>query len=200
MKQIVFIHGGMTFKRRSDYLDHLKEKELSIEPRKKWHGEYLRKRLKDFQIIKPDMPCKENARYAEWKIYFERFLPFMNHGVILIGSSLGSIFLARYLSRNMFPKRISSLYLLGAPFDDTLPTEDLAGGFRLPKDISGIMQANKVTFLYSKDDDIVPVSHAEKYRKKLPNAEYVIFESKNGHFRIDKFPEIIRMIRKNKNY
>ena len=46
--------------------------------------------------------------------------------------------------------------------------------------------------MFSKDDDVVPVSHAEKYRKKLKNAHIVIYKSKNGHFGIAKFPEIIR--------
>ena len=49
--------------------------------------------------------------------------------------------------------------------------------------------------MFSKDDDVVPVSHAEKYRKKLSKAHIVIYKSKNGHFNISKFPEIVRMIK-----
>ena len=49
--------------------------------------------------------------------------------------------------------------------------------------------------MFSKDDDAVPVSHAEKFRKKLKNADIIIFKSKNGHFKVSKFPEIIRMIK-----
>ncbi len=49
--------------------------------------------------------------------------------------------------------------------------------------------------MFSKDDDVVPVSHAEKYRNKLPNAKIAIYKSKNGHFKISKFPEIVGMIK-----
>lgn len=49
--------------------------------------------------------------------------------------------------------------------------------------------------MFSKDDDCVPVNHAEKYREKLPNANIVIYESKNGHFNIEEFPEIIESIK-----
>ena len=49
--------------------------------------------------------------------------------------------------------------------------------------------------LFSKDDDAVPVSHAEKYRKKLKNGKIIIYKSKSGHFKISKFPEIVRMIK-----
>ena len=49
--------------------------------------------------------------------------------------------------------------------------------------------------MFSKDDDVVSVSHAEKYRKKLKNANIEIFKSKNGHFKISEFPEIVKMIK-----
>ena len=50
--------------------------------------------------------------------------------------------------------------------------------------------------MFSKDDDAVPVSHAGKYQKKLNRAKFVIYESKNGHFQIPKFPEIVKMIKR----
>ena len=37
--------------------------------------------------------------------------------------------------------------------------------------------------------------HAEKYAKKLKRAHIVIYKSKNGHFNISKFPEIVRIIK-----
>ena len=43
---------------------------------------------------------------------------------------------------------------------------------------------------------VVPVAHAEKYRRKLPNAHIVIYKSKGGHFQIEKFPEIVAMIKR----
>ena len=49
--------------------------------------------------------------------------------------------------------------------------------------------------MFSEDDESVPIAHAEKFRKKLKNAKFIIFKSKNGHFRISKFPEIIKMIK-----
>ena len=49
--------------------------------------------------------------------------------------------------------------------------------------------------MFSTDDNCVPVSHAEKYGKKLKNAKIIIYKSKNGHFKITKFPEIVKMIK-----
>ena len=194
---ILIIHGGMTFKNKKDYLHFLKTRKISIEPKIRWSNNYLTKKLgKNFEIIKPRMPLQDNAKYNDWKIYFERYFPYLRNNIILIGSSLGGIFLAKYLSENKFPKKILSTYLICPPFDNTLPGEDLVGGFKLKSDLSLIEKNSKnLNLLFSKDDDVVPVSHAEKYRKKLKNANIIIYKSKNGHFKILKFPEIIKMIK-----
>jgi len=196
--QLFFIHGGETFKSKKDYLEFLKTRKISIKPRIKWHKEYLGKKLgKSVEIIRPRMPLKDNAKYEDWKIHFERHFPFLKNNLILIGGSLGGIFLAKYLSEHEFPKKILSVYLVAPPFDNTLPGEDLVGGFRLKNDLSKIQKnCEKLTLFFSKDDNVVPVAHAEKFRKNLPNAKIKIFKSKNGHFNISKFPEIVRMIKK----
>jgi uncharacterized protein len=197
-KQILFIHGGTTFKSKEDYIDFLKNRKISIKEKIKWSDKYFNKNLsKDFDIIKPKMPLKENAKYEEWKIHFERYFPFLNDNIILIGSSLGGIFLAKYLSENKFPKKILSIYLIAPPFDNTLPSEDLVGGFELQSNLSLIEKNSENLYLmFSKDDNVVSISHARKYGKKLKNANIIIYESKNGHFKISEFPEIINMIKK----
>ena len=187
----------MTFKKNKDYLHYLKTRKVSLEKRVSWAGDYLEKKLgKNFLIIRPRMPMQDNAKYKDWRINFERYIPYLKNNAILIGNSLGGIFLAKYLSENKFPKKILSTYLVCPPFDDTCFEEDLVGGFKLKSDLSLIEKNSKnLTLLFSKDDDDVPVSHAEKYRRKLKNAKIVIYKSKNGHFNVSKFPEIIRMIK-----
>lgn len=196
--QVFLVHGGMTFENRKDYLYYLKTREVSLEKYKIWTGEYLDKKLgKSFQIIRPRMPLQDDAKYGDWKIAFERYFPYFKNEVILLGWSLGGIFLAKYLSEHKFPKKILSVYLVCPPYDDTLGDEDLAGGFWLKKDLSLIEKnAKNVYLLFSKDDKCVPPVHAEKYRKKLKNAKIIIYKSKNGHFRIANFPEIVKMIKK----
>jgi uncharacterized protein len=195
--QILIIHGGMTFRSRKDYLHFLKTRKISIEGKVYWTDEYLKKNLgKGFEIIKPRMPLQDNAKYEEWKIHFERFIPHLRDNVILMGLSLGGIFLAKYLSENRFPRKILSTYLVCPPYE-SLPTEDLVGGFRIKSDLSLIEKNSRnLNMLFSRDDDIVPVSHAEKYGKKLPGAKIIIYESKNGHFVITEFPEIVHMIKR----
>ena len=196
--QILMIHGGMTFKSKKDYIHYLTNKSITLHKKEKRHGEYLTKKLDKYcDIIRPRMPLEDNARYNERKIYFERYIPLLQDNCILIGRSLGGIFLAKYLSENKFPKKILSVYLVCPPFDNTSPTEDLVWGFRLGFDLS-LLERNckNLSLLFSADDEAVPVSHAEKYRKKLPHATISIYDDKNGHFMVSEFPEIIDMIKK----
>lgn len=197
-RQIILIHGGTTLKNEKAYLHFLKTRKISIEKKVRWAGAYLDKKLgRDFEIIRPQMPLQDNAKYRDWKIHFERHFPFLRNNIILIGNSLGGIFLAKYLSENKFPKKILATYLVCPPFDNTCPEEDLVGGFKLKSNLSLLEKNSKnLTLLFSRDDDSVPVSHAEKYRKKLKSAKIIIYESKGGHFRIAEFPEIVADIKK----
>lgn len=195
--QIFIIHGGMTFKNKKDYTDWLKTRIVSIKKKTTWSDKYLEKKLgKDFDIIRPRMPLQDDAKYKDWKIFFERHFPYFRNNIILIGTSLGGIFLAKYLSENKFPKKIKAVFMICPPYDNTIHGEDLAGGFKLGRDLSLIENNSKKTYLlFSKDDPTVPFSHADKYRKKLNNSKIIVYENKNGHFRISEFPEIVKIIK-----
>jgi predicted alpha/beta hydrolase family esterase len=195
--QLFLIHGGMTFKSREDYLDYLVTRKISIEKKVRWAEGYLDGELgRKVEIIRPSMPLSENAKYGDWKIHFERHFPKLRKNIILVGSSLGGIFLAKYLSENKFPRRILSTYLICPPFDNSLPDEDLVGGFKLGKDLSLLEKQSKNLYLmFSKDDPVVPLSQVDKYKKKLEKAEIIIYKSKNGHFKIKKFPEFVRLVK-----
>jgi predicted alpha/beta hydrolase family esterase len=195
--QILFIHGGMTFKNKKDYLEFLKLREVSMGKKVKWSDDYLDKKLgKNFEITRPRMPLQDNAKYEEWKIHFERYIPHLQNGTILIGNSLGGIFLAQYLSENELPKKLGGVFLVCPPFDGSLSSEDLVGGFRLQSDLSLLAKSTKNLYLlFSANDDVVPVEHAHKYKDKLPNANIIIYKDKNGHFQVPEFPEIVKLIK-----
>jgi len=196
--QVFVVHGGTTFETKGDYLCYLNNRNISVEERVRWNDSYLKEELgNDFEVINPCMPLMENAKYEVWKIHFERHFLELNDNIILIGKSLGGTFLAKYLSENKFPKKILSVYLVAPPYDNSLPGEDLAGGFELGEDLSLIEKnCNNLNLFFSKDDFTVPLVHSEKYKEKLGNASIIIYESKNGHFKISEFPEIVEMIKK----
>lgn len=195
--QIMMIHGGTTFTKEEDYLKHLINKKVSLDNKDSWQDHLVKELEDEFLIIRPRMPLKENARYKDWKIIFEKYVPLLREGVTFIGVSLGGIFLAKWLSENRFLKKIKSVYLVAPPFDNSLPGEELVGGFCLRDDLS-LFEKNcqDINLLFSRKDDCVPVAHSEKYKERLPNAKIHIYDDIEGHFFIPEFPEIINMIRR----
>ncbi|MEK7137981.1 MAG: alpha/beta hydrolase [Patescibacteria group bacterium] len=195
--QVLRVHGGMTFKNDKNYLHYLRTKKISTKKKISWKGDYLEKSLgKKFEVIAPQMPLSDNAKYRDWAILFKRYLALLKGKYILIGSSLGGVFLAKYLSENKLSKKAWSVYLVGAPFDNTVLGEDLVGGFNLKADLS-LLEKNckNLYLLFSEDDDVVPIAHSEKYKKKLKNARILVYKNKHGHFNVSRFPEIIKLIK-----
>jgi hypothetical protein len=195
-KQVVVVHGGDTFDTYEEYLGFLNAYEINFEKLKikRWK-ETLRERLgEDFEVVLPKMPNSMNSKYAEWKIMFEKLPQFLKDDVVLLGHSLGGIFLAKYLSENNFPKKIKATFLVSAPFD-TKDSDYSLGDFILPDSLENFQnQAGKIFLFHSKDDLVVPFADLEKYKKSLPNAEVMVFEDK-GHFDQTEFPELVQLIK-----
>lgn len=195
---LVYIHGGTTFKNRKEYFNYLKNKEISLEEFKSWAGEYLEENLsKYFQIIRIKMPCKERSNYSEWKIIFEKYLELLRKEkkpVVFLGYSLGAMFLVKYFSENKVNDlKILSIHLVAPPFDEKNSVEELAGGFKLRKNLLLLTkQIKNLYFYFSEDDLIVPLYHKKRYQEKIFGGKFFIYKNKNGHFRVKKFPELIR--------
>ncbi len=192
--QIFAIHGGNFSPTYEDYLEYLRNMEVTIEKLRSSDWKHsLEERLgTDFEVILPRMPNSKNAKYLEWKIYFEKLIPLMDPTVILIGHSLGGIFLAKYLSEEILPKQIRATFLVAAPF---LPSEfQRATDFILPPNLERFAkQGGTIHFYHSEDDVIVPFSHMNQFQQALPQAHFTAFKDR-GHFNGPEFPELVRDI------
>lgn len=194
-QQVLVIHGGSSFEKYDEYIKHLKNKEITLERlRFKGWKENLQNSLgSDYEVFNPLMPNRSNARYEEWKIIFDKIIALMDDDVILVGHSLGGIFLAKYLSENIAPKKIKAIFLVAAPCSRD-KRYDLVD-FVISNDLKKISQQSKNIFLYhSKDDDKVPFSNLESYIALLPDAHVGVFEN-NGHFHQTDFPELVNDIK-----
>ena len=197
-KQVLMIHGGTTFNSYESYIKYLENREVNLDyfkKQKSWKDNFANKLGEDFEILEPRMPNATYAHYGEWKIWLTRMIPFLKDGVVFIGHSLGGIFLARYFSENVFPKKIKAVVLIAPPFDNVSNEEELSD-FSLPETMEKFPeQVKNIYLLQSKDDPVVPYEEMEKYKKILPNAETVLFENM-GHFNTETFPELLDLIKK----
>lgn len=200
-QQVLYVHGGTAFSRYEAFLKHLKTKELrdlpGMEQLKKWSSTFRDDLGDSYEVFMPSMPNSQNAKYEEWKIWFERYFEYLHDEVTLVGWSQGGYFLVKYLIENKIPFDIKALFLLATPFkNDNFEGED-GGDFAFDTDrIEDLAKRVKKIYLFhSKDDSIVPYAHAENYKKALPEAELVTFTDKN-HFLLENFPELLEKIRK----
>ncbi|MDR3168493.1 MAG: alpha/beta hydrolase [Candidatus Peribacteria bacterium] len=135
------------------------------------------------------MPNKQNAQYEEWKIVFEKIIDKLDNNFILIGHSLGAMFIVKYLSENTISKTIEKTLLLGTPFDNSIKTDPLAGFLRQGNLQKLAEQAGKLFFYHSEDDFAVPFEHVLKYKEALPYASFRLMKDRN-HFLQEEVPEL----------
>lgn len=197
MRQVVAIHGGDAFATHEEYIQFMKSYPIeSVEYYRRkggWRGSLQDVLGEDYMVLSPQMPCKWNAKYAEWKLWFERMFPFLEDGVILIGHSLGGVFLARYLAEEKFPKQIAGTFLVAPPHG--MGTLGIIPEFTAPASLDLLaQQGGKVVIYFSKDDPVVPFAECAEYQKALPTATVRIFEDRK-HFNQDEFPEIVADIK-----
>jgi uncharacterized protein len=185
MVTVLYIGGGMTFPDHDMFLDHLRKRDLSLERSLIWKDT-----LADdlgLPVIAVPMPCKENASYDSWEITFDRYLELVDGDIVLVGFSLGGIFLAKYLSEREIIGQVRSVFLVAPPFDDTLSSEPLTNGFVL-SDLSRLANY-EVTMFFSTNDTVVPIEHAQMYRRAAPSARIIELDA-SDHFIQEGFPEL----------
>ena len=191
MQQILFIRGGEVFDTHEEYIQFLIDKKLTLEDLRfqDWKKNLGDKLGENYDVLLPQMPNNYFAHFSEWKIWFEKIVSQLSDGVILIGSSLGGIFLLKYLSEHKIPKSIKATFFVAAPYKNE--ENGSLGDFRLTQDFSQLIgQAGKIYLYHSQDDPVVPFSDFLDLKNALPQAKTRVFTDR-GHFRLKEFPEII---------
>jgi predicted alpha/beta hydrolase family esterase len=199
-QQIFYIHGGSSFTNYEAFLISLKTKTVRDLPNeeqiKKWPSTLREELGESYQVFMPGMPNSQNAKYEEWKIWFERHFEYLDDELILVGWSQGGYFLSKYLIENETPFIIKALFLVAAPYELADFKGEDGGDFVFDTSRVGELakKAARIVIMHSKDDFCVPYEHSLKYKSSLPEAELVTFEDKN-HFLVEELPELVDMIK-----
>lgn len=194
-RQVVVIGGGETFDFYKDYLRFFSR--LKFDPYEKRASNWKDSLQKDlgnkyYEVIKLSMPNPLNAQYEEWKIQFRKLLPYLRDNVILLGHSLGALFLVKYLSENRFLLKIKGLLLVACPHGGLLSN---LNDFVLEADLRRLRNLKiPIHFFHSMDDQVVRYYEG----KDLAHTTKATLHSfkKRGHFIFDKhFPEVVEVIK-----
>jgi predicted alpha/beta hydrolase family esterase len=193
-QQVIIIHGGDTFDTYEEYLVSLKNWDIDFEKYKaatvNWKEALAGNLGEGYEVILPSMPNKMNAKYAEWKIWFEKLIPYFSKNIILVGHSLGGTFIVKYLSENKLALPIFGVFLV-APVYNSDGAEFTMADFIMPQSLELLENQTSAIFLYhSQDDQVVPFGNVRQFQQRLKNAIVRIFENK-GHFNQSAFPELV---------
>lgn len=195
MKQVIHVHGGNSFNSYESYLENLKALEIDYErlkPQKSWRL-WLAEQLPESDVLLPSFPNSNNAVYDEWKIHFEKLLPFFGDDVRLVGHSLGAMFLAIYLHEESLPRKVRQLCLIAGGYDDE--TNEELGSFRVTSARGVAASAQEIHLFHSQDDPVVPFSELAKFQADLPGAIIHTFTDRE-HFDQPTFPELLAVLQK----
>lgn len=201
-KQMIIVGGGDSYSKREDFLQALRTQPVrdvpSDTPYTSWKQWLTEELGNTWWVDTPQMPNKQNAQYDEWKIWFERHLTMVEGELVLIGYSLGAMFLAKYLTEESTKPDIVALFLLAGPcgsYDDGYGND--CGTFQFTvADLAILSQrVSNIYIMHSQDDPVVPYEHAQQYKNAIPEAELVTFTDKH-HFLITEFPELLERIKK----
>jgi predicted alpha/beta hydrolase family esterase len=193
MQQILFLHGGDSFLSYDTYLDSLINRELDYDRLKyspKWR-EWIAQELSSDDILLPTFPNGYNAQFNEWKIYFEKILPFLHDDFTIVGHSLGAMFLAKYFEEAHFPIRARRIVLIAGRYggDD----ED-TGSFKVMSSKKLPYNTHEVHLFHSEDDPIVNYEDMAKFKSDMPHAIIHSFTDR-AHFNDPTFPELLELLK-----
>ncbi len=139
----------------------------------------------DYNVLYPKMSHEENVEYADWKAEIDTELATLADEIILVGHSVGSSVLLKYLSEERIKKSIAGLFLIATPYwgvDDFWKWDEA----RLPQEVAGkLARIPRIFFYHSRDDEWVPFAHLAIYAEKLPQALIREFDGRGHQFNND---------------
>jgi len=200
MQQLIVIWGGEVFDNNDDYYRFLIEYTVDKDTSKRmsWKDRIIQACSRKMKCFKPHMPCWLNADYKSWKIWFEKYLAFLdNDWLILVWNSLGSTFLIKYLSENRVPVVIDQLHLACPMFNGKClnPTYAWIRDFDIDESLLDNItsQVSTIHVYHSEDDTCVPYTHSKRLVWILSSATLHTFTDRD-HFLQPAFPELLNNI------
>jgi len=138
----------------------------------------------EYNVLYPKMPEEEDSGYEAWKAQISRELATLDDGIILVGHSVGSSMLLKYLSEENVENSIAGIFLIAAPYWGT-------GGWQVNEfsldegRASKLLKALPIFFYHSRDDNIVPFTHLALHAEKFPQAIVREFDGRGHQFNND---------------
>lgn len=165
------------------------------DPQRGWLG-WLAEQLKQqgFIVENPQMPRDTIPDIDQWVDIVSDTIGELDHYTILVGHSLGTFVLMRYLERYSDDQKALALILVAGFLN---PKMDKAKDYFLPTpDVSKIKKhVEYIYHIYSDDDNMVALDRSLELADKLGGEKLCIKGKKHFTYRdMSKFPELLDII------
>lgn len=196
-QQVVFINGGNPKENYDSYTDFLQGLEYNPyeENFLSWNKTLWKYLWEDYEYLTVPFREKKYADYNEWKIMFEKLLPFLREEVVLVSTSLWSSFILKYIGEKEFPVPIKKIFFVAPALDDT--PDELLGTFRFDLEMiyHKVQRWAKDIYIYhSRDDNCVPFEQSLTLKSFFPEAVFREFDDRGHFYAQERLPEIERDI------
>lgn len=123
----------------------------------------------EYDIRHPETTTNESLPDFGWVKQISEQIAKTDDEIILAGHSLGASMILKCLSEQTVSKNIKGIFLLATPFWSG--DEEWKSGLKLKENFEERLPAKIPVFLYHcRDDKVVPFSHLQQYRRRLPRA------------------------------
>lgn len=162
-----------------------------------WAKSELKRR--GYQVSVPDMPHTDEPRLSEWLPTLQAVIGEADDGLLLIGHSLGTVTIMRYLETLPAEQCIGKAILV-AGFTDQLGFRELENFFETDLDFDNIRPKTKDGFVVvqSDDDPFVSAHYGTRLKEELGATLIIKHAAKHMSGAIDdeeactELPEIIQ--------
>ena len=192
-KQLVFLNWWTpreNFQSFAEYLDTIEyspEKEIF----KNWNKILPERLWDDWQFLRAPFLTPDYADYFEWKLIFEKMIPFFWDDMSLCATSLGCTFLMKYLGEQELPVRIKKLFLIAPAIHDT--PKEVMGSFAFDFELNyhrTLRAADTIYIYHSTDDAVVPFQQALELKMYFPDAIFRQFDDRGHFYKEGELPEL----------
>jgi len=138
----------------------------------------------EYNVLYPKMPEEESSGYEDWKLQISKELAALDGGLILVGHSVGSSILLKYISEERVENPLTGIFLIAAPYWGI-------GGWQMDEFVldegqaSKLLKAIPIFFYHSRDDEVVSFAHLARHAEKFPGATIREFEGRGHQFNND---------------
>lgn len=147
----------------------------------------------DYELRHPLMPNPQAPSYNLWRDKFAEEFNRLEDGAILIGHSLGGSVILKYLSDQKIVKSLAGVFIVAAPFWSA-DKDWQVSEYNLRENFESYLPHTKYFFYQTKDDEVTPRAHFEKYSKAMPQATARLIES-GGHQVKNGLPELVKDVK-----